>query len=164
MNSKYPGNLSNTRLYRVWRAMRARCYLPSTPQFYRYGGRGVSVCGEWRFDFLAFRTWALSSGYSDALEIDRKDSSGDYEPSNCRWATKAQQNQNLGKTSRKCVSRFKGVGKYRGSARKPWFARISPNRKTISLGSFYTEEEAARAYDRKAREIFGEFAKTNFSD
>lgn len=164
MNNKYPGNLSKTRLYRVWYAMRARCYLPRTPEFPRYGGQGISVCEEWRNNFLAFRMWALGSGYSDDLEIDRKDSSGNYEPENCRWATRSQQNQNLRKTSKKCVSRFKGVGRHEPGARKQWFARISPGGKPISLGSFQTEEEAARAYDAKARELFGEFAKTNFND
>lgn len=51
------------------------------------------MCAEWK-DFTAFQRWALTSGYEDGLSIDRIDSDGNYEPSNCRWADRKQQNRN----------------------------------------------------------------------
>lgn len=82
------------RLYRIWSSMKTRCCNPSAYSYASYGGRGVAVCGEWSSSFTAFRDWALSSGYADDLTIDRIDNGGDYEPDNCRWVTRATQNQN----------------------------------------------------------------------
>lgn len=85
---------SKTRLYHIWAHMIQRCEDPKSNKFHLYGGRGISVCEEWRKDFMAFRTWALENGYTDNLSIDRIDSNGNYEPSNCRWATASEQNRN----------------------------------------------------------------------
>jgi hypothetical protein len=74
--------------------MRARCKYPSTINFHRYGGRGISVCAEWEEDFPTFRDWSLSNGYADNLTLDREDNDGDYTPGNCRWITMKQQHRN----------------------------------------------------------------------
>lgn len=87
-------NKSNTRLYRIWGGMKTRCYRPYHTMYSNYGGRGISVCEEWRDDFEAFEKWALSNGYKDDLSIDRIDNDGDYCPDNCRWVTILQQNSN----------------------------------------------------------------------
>lgn len=85
--------LSKEKLYHIWETMRLRCSNPKSKRYYLYGARGIRVCDEWQNDFLAFREWALSSGYSQGLSLDRIDPDGNYEPSNCRWATiKEQQN------------------------------------------------------------------------
>lgn len=83
-----------TKLYGVWNAMRGRCNCPGTKDYPRYGARGVRVCEEWN-DYGAFRAWALSSGFRKGLTLDRKDSNGNYEPSNCQWIPKGEQQDNI---------------------------------------------------------------------
>lgn len=90
--SKWHGG-KGTRLYSIWKAMKTRCYNPNFHAYPIYGGRGISVCDEWKSDFQKFRDWSLSNGYEDDLTIDRIDTNGDYRPDNCRWVTyKAQAN------------------------------------------------------------------------
>lgn len=76
-------------LYAVWIQMRARCNCKNSKSYYRYGGRGILVCSEWD-DYTVFRRWAMQSGYSPGLTIDRIDNDGNYEPGNCRWLTKSE--------------------------------------------------------------------------
>lgn len=83
---------SGTRLYYVWRSIRYRCERESSSEYPSYGGRGISVCAEWRDSFPAFQEWALSNGYDEnaprgECTIDRIDVDGDYEPSNCRFVS-----------------------------------------------------------------------------
>ena len=85
---------SQTRLYRIWNVMRRRCSDHLTSHFYLYGGRGITVCDEWDKSFESFYLWAINNGYSDGLSIDRIDVNGNYDPSNCRWATAKQQARN----------------------------------------------------------------------
>ena len=86
--------VGGTRLYNIWQGMKRRCYNPNDTRYMSYGGRGITVCDEWKDDYMAFFEWAMSNGYSDELTIDRMDVNGNYEPSNCRWATIEQQNNN----------------------------------------------------------------------
>ena len=74
--------------------MRRRCSDHLTSHFYLYGGRGITVCDEWDKSFESFYLWAINNGYSDGLSIDRIDVNGNYDPSNCRWATAKQQARN----------------------------------------------------------------------
>lgn len=92
MNTTHGGTYS--RLYSIWSSMKTRCYNPKSKSYGYYGGRGISVCQEWRNDFSAFREWALSHGYQDNLTLDRIDGDGSYSPGNCRWATWHEQRTN----------------------------------------------------------------------
>lgn len=89
---------ANTRLYRIWIAMRRRCHSPDDKAYPGWGGRGITVCEDWRNDFAAFAAWSLANGYSDNLEIDRENNDGNYEPSNCRWVSKQVNRQNTRRT------------------------------------------------------------------
>ena len=84
---------SHTRIYRIWQAMRDRTSNPRAFRREYYGGRGITVCDEWQ-TFAPFQAWALNNGYEPNLSIDRIDNDGNYEPSNCRWATQKMQVQN----------------------------------------------------------------------
>lgn len=86
--------LSKHSLHKVWEAMKRRCSSAADRSFKYYGGRGISVCAEWRDNYMAFHEFALSNGYADGLEIDRKDNDGNYEPCNVRFVTPRQNSRN----------------------------------------------------------------------
>lgn len=88
------GMTKKERLYNIWVGMKQRCRDQNSPDYPRYGGRGISVCNEWINDYVVFRKWALANEYSDDLSIDRSDNDGNYCPENCKWQTTKKQNNN----------------------------------------------------------------------
>lgn len=86
--------LSKTRIYNIWFGIKSRCYKENSIEYNLYGGRGIKMCDEWKNSFENFCKWAYENGYSEELTIDRINVNGNYEPSNCRWATAFEQGAN----------------------------------------------------------------------
>jgi len=101
---------SKTRIYQTWVNMKQRCNNIKSKDFYEYGGRGVTICDEWRNDFKAFYDWAMANGYAANLEIDRRDNNGNYEPLNCRFVNEATQARHKRILSKNNTSGYRGVG------------------------------------------------------
>ena len=80
---------AKTRLYKIWKSMKKRCYNKKCKDYHNYGGRGITVCDKWKNDFEIFRNWALKNGYKEGLTIDRIDNDGPYAPWNCQFITKS---------------------------------------------------------------------------
>ncbi|WP_373750312.1 hypothetical protein [Jeotgalibaca porci] len=134
--------LSHHRTHNIFTQMKERCYNPKHISYPWYGEKGVEIHQGWLDDFSSFYNWAISNGYSDALEIDRIDSAGDYTPNNCRWVTRTVQNVNQPNR----VDNTSGVkGVKWNKSRKKWEANIDVNKKRHYLGLYDIFEEAVNA-------------------
>ena len=126
------------KIYSAWYNMIKRCYNPKSDNYERYGGKGVTVCEEWRNSFEAFLKWTLEeSNYAENLTLDRIDNPEPYGPDNCRWADYYIQEQNKGIR----VDNSLGIT---GIDKRPYSYRaaIQRNGKRKYLGCFKTLEEA----------------------
>lgn len=139
-NPNYIDGRKNTRLYSIYNNMKTRCYNAKSQFYYRYGGRGITICEEWKNDFQVFYEWAMINGYSDGLTIDRIDNNGNYEPDNCRWVDKRTQAVN------KCTNHLvtiEGVTK----SLKEWSEIFCINYQTVQdrLKRGWSEEKALKS-------------------
>ncbi len=100
---------TQTRLYHCWSSMKQRCYYRKNNRYNYYGGKGITVCKEWKDSFDNFKEWALSNGYKDNLTIDRIDPNKNYEPSNCRWITKQENSKNATAKQITCWNETKNI-------------------------------------------------------
>lgn len=130
--------MRKTRLYRVYTAMLQRCQNPKDRSYPNYGGRGIYICEEWLKGFDYFLNWTALTGYTDFLEIERKDVNLGYSPENCVWATNTTQARN--RRTRKHSSIYTGV--HQRTSTGKWEASITVNKKRIYLGKFNSQEEA----------------------
>lgn len=134
------------RLYNIYTNIKYRCLNKNHRDYINYGARGITVCDDWKNDFLSFYNWALENGYKDSLEIDRINNDGNYEPNNCRWTTRTVQNRNKRLISSVNTSGYKGITW--DKSRNKWASKITINSKSIYLGRFETKIQAAKAYDQ----------------
>ena len=129
--------LCDSGAYKSWVAMKARCYDASHINYRLYGGRGIAVCERW----MDFRNFYEDMGpRPDKLTIERIDNNGNYEPSNCKWATRREQSYN----KRTKYSRFRGVTFEEGK----WVPYLTIDGKQRRLGRFSTEQEASDVFER----------------
>ena len=135
--------LCRERVYKVYSGMITRCYNQNEKSYKYYGGRGITVCDEWKNDFKKFHDWAMANGYQDDLTIERIDVNGDYCPENCTWIPFSEQNRNKNDKTNGKVG-FRGITI---TENKKYLVRINQ----IKIGRFDDLEKAIIA--RKQAEI-----------
>ena len=136
--------------------MKQRCYNRKHSNYPLYGGRGIEVCSGWKDSFDSFLK-DVEGGYKKGLQLDRKDNDKGYSLENCRWVTHQQNSHN-----KRGHSYSKGGSKYKGVF--PNGSNFMAKIKGIYLGTFPTEEEAAKAYDNSAIKEYGSYAFLNFKE
>ena len=136
--------LFRTRLYNIWNNMKMRVNNPQHTHYQSYGGRGITICDEWKNDFMSFHDWAMSNGYSDELSIDRIDNDGNYEPNNCRWTNQVIQSRNQ-RIRRNNTSGYRGVSFKKDKSK--YKAYLTVEGKQIHIGYYTNIIEGAIAYN-----------------
>ena len=125
------------RLYDTWQNMKKRVFDKKNSHYKYYGDRGITICDRW----LKIENFIedMYPTYQEGLSIDRINNDGNYEPSNCRWATNEMQTINRHNFSNS-LSKYRGVTFDKNN--NMWKSRIQINKKRFSIGYFKTEEEA----------------------
>ena len=141
-------NVGKGNLYRVWINLRTRCNNPQHQYYAEYGGRGITVCEEWD-DFLTFQQWALGSDYTEGLTIDRRNNDLGYNPDNCHWTNRTQQQRNR-RSQKNSTSKYTGVSWC--NTKKKWAVGICINKQKLNLGIFHNEIFAAGVRDAYIKE------------
>lgn len=144
LNKKH--GATGTLTWRRWRSMINRCYMKNSKSFRDYGGRGIAVCDAWRESFVAFLD-DMGECPSGDLTLDRIDPNGNYEPGNCRWATRVQQNRN---SSRNRMLSYAG----QTMCVSEWAEQLGLNYRTIMTRlskGWSTERTLGTAVDAKSR-------------
>lgn len=132
------------RAYGSWKEMKARCYRPSNKSYADYAGKGITVCDRWKGPHSFVNFLEDMGERPEGTTLDRIDNKGNYEPSNCRWASYKTQSRNKS-GNRNSSSKYKGVSWNKSSNK--WRASYARNGKSIYIGDFKSEEAAAKAYN-----------------
>lgn len=140
-------------LYPVWLNIKTRCNNKNSTKYKDYGGRGISICDEWKNDFVSFHNWAIDNGWERGLQIDRINNDGNYEPSNCQWVTNLE-NCAVGKRRIRADNSSGFTGIYYTNGK--WVAELNSKH----LGTFTNIEEAVESRINAEIVCFGE-QKTN---
>lgn len=159
MNFKH--GMQSHPLYGVWNNIKTRCYNPKTHNYSVYGAKGITLCDEWRHNFKGFYEWSITNGYQSGLTLDRKDSNIGYNPNNCRWVTPLIQQRNKSR-HRNSKSIYIGVYHQTWSNKVHFLPMVRVDKKTIHLGSYSNEEEAAKIRDKYIVDNNLEGYKLNF--
>lgn len=149
-----------------WRHMVARCLKPGASGYDKYGAVGITVFHEWASKDTGFQAMIDYMGPrpTNKHSIDRfPNRRGNYEPGNVRWATRVEQGYNRDIPTDGSTSKYRGVSKGPNfeTRKKGWVARLKFEDRTFNLGYFYTPEDAARAYNEKVLEVWGDEAILN---
>lgn len=136
--------MTKHRLYSVWHGMKQRCYNENDKRYMDWGGRGIKICDLWHNveNFII----DMYPSFKEGLSIDRIDYDGNYEKSNCRWATREIQARNTRKLQSNNTSGYRGVTWHERDNK--FGVSISVNNKSKWLGYFNTALEGAKAYDK----------------
>ena len=144
IKSKRTHGLTKHRLYDTWNNMMKRCYVKTNNNYASYGGRGITVCDEWKNTENFIND--MYSSYKEGLTLDRENNNLGYSKDNCRWVNQKIQSRNTR------VLRINNSSGYRGvcwhKATNKFIAKITVNLKSIYLGLFTTALEGAKAYDK----------------
>ncbi len=141
---KITHGLRNNQFYKTWHNMIQRCTNPNNKQYKNYGGRGITVCGEW-LDVRNFVDWTEKTYPNiEGYTVDRIDNDKGYSPDNCRWADSTTQNTNQ-RMKKNNTSGYVGVIWH--IQNKRWIANIRISKKLFNLGSFKDKIEAVLARD-----------------
>ncbi|WP_078577325.1 hypothetical protein [Salipaludibacillus agaradhaerens] len=146
-NENSTHRLTGTPEHQIWASMLQRCINSKSKSFNDYGGRGIKVCDRW-LDFTNFLE-DMGKRPTPNHSIDRIDVNGNYEPLNCTWSTRIDQNRNQRLRSDNSTG-VKGVSRS-GRRGESYLVRINVENRRITIGSFKTLEEAKEA--RKQAEI-----------
>ncbi len=147
--------MTGTTSYNTWKNMMARCENPTSTHYDRYGGRGITVCKEWR-TFENYNKWFQKTNTS-GLTMERMNNDLGYEPSNVRWKNMAHQAQNTTLLRTNNTTGYRGVKTQRRTSKKKgdevnYIASISVKMKEIHLGIFNNPRDAAICRDKYIRE------------
>ncbi len=146
-------------LYKTWGKMKERCYNQKYKSYKNYGGRGITVCEEWKHDPKTFVEWCLAHGWQKGLLIDRRDNEGNYSPDNCRFVDAGLSARNKRLLRSDNTSGYVGVSFHKKDNK--YQAHIAMKGERKYLGEFTDPMSAAIAYDSVAV-VLNDGRPTNF--
>ena len=122
--------------------IKSRCYNKNNWCYYRYGQRGISMCDEWKNDFMSFYNFCIENGWHENLEIDRINNNGNYEPQNCRFLSHRDNSLNR-QLNLNNKTGYRGV--HFDKNKKKYVVQVGVNGKQIYLGSFTLLKDAVES-------------------